>query len=193
MQFNNNNYYVWEFSDLDLDNQAPPKIENSKLIEEIGFKFGESIQVNIPTINFVVSPKKILEDYQFNITGIPLFSSKLRQALLEIGIDYIEYFKANLITKKGRIISDDYKIANIVCNVECFDWNNSKYDDSYQEYGLVSHVDYLVIDKSKIQGELLFRMEEAPRILLVGEELKKHLESKKITGIRFTPLNEYKV
>ena len=30
MQFNNNNYYVWEFSDIDLDNQAPAKIENSK-------------------------------------------------------------------------------------------------------------------------------------------------------------------
>ena len=193
MQFNNNDYYVWRFSDIDIDNKAPAKIENSKLIKGISFKSGQSIQVDIPTINFVVSLKKILEDYQFNIPGIPLFSSKLRQALLEIGIDYIEYFKANLITKKGRIISDDYNIANIACNIECFDWNNSKYDDTYKDDGVVIHVDYLVIDKSKIQGKLLFRIAESPSILLVGEELKKHLESKKITGIRFTALNEYKV
>jgi hypothetical protein len=188
-----NQYYIWQFGDLDLDNHQPPKLISSDDIKGLSFNIGDYISRQLPVINFVVNRKRILTDYQFNIPGFPLFSQKLQQALEGIGINNIEYFPACLLTKTGKLISDDYQVGNVVGRVACFDWENSEYDDIYRDEGIVIHIDKLVIDMSRIQGQLLFRMDESPSILLVADSVKQHLELKGITGIEFAKIDDYQI
>jgi hypothetical protein len=186
MKSEGSQYYVWEFGDLDLDKQPPPKVASLKGIEDVNFKSGEPISTNQPTVNFIVNRRRKLTDYLFNIPGIPLFSTALQQAIAEIGIDNIQYFTALLVTKKGELVEKGYKIGNVVGKVACFDWEKSEYDETYKARGVPGYIDKLVLDMNRIHGERLFRLAEAPRVLLVSQSVKQHLESKGMRGIKFT-------
>jgi hypothetical protein len=188
-----NKYYVWEFGDLDLDDRPPPKLASLRGLEEVSFTSGNLISDRLPEVVFVVDPKRKLTDYQFNIPGFPLFSAALRKGLEEIGIDNIQYFEARLVAKRGKLIRDDYKIGNVIGRVACFDWERSSYDETYKAQGVVGRLERIVLDLSRIKGEQLFRLKEAPRVLLVAESTRLHLESRGITGVKFTEIADYEV
>ncbi len=186
-------YSVWEFAALDLHGNPPPKIASLKGIEEESFQSGQPIERRLPVVDFVVSPRLPLPDYLMNIPGFPLFSPKLRQALTEIDIDNIQFFDTRLITKTAKVLREDFQIGNVVGTVSCFDWERSEYDDSYRAQGAVIHIDKLVLDPERIQGQRLFRMEEARNILLVAGSVRGHLQSRGITGIQFVDLAGFRI
>lgn len=189
-------FYVLEFGEFQVRRWLPPSLKDpGKLLdrEDIDFIAGETIRAKVPLIQLVADSREKFADYQFTLPGLPLFSSKLRNVLEEIGIHNIQYFDTQFLLKNGKLIRDDYKIANVIGVAKCFDWERSKYDDSKRAYGIVTHIDELVLDLSLVGDRRLFRMAENASILLVADSVKECLEEEKVTGIRFTPPEEFEV
>ena len=186
-------FYVWEFGELDIDEAQPPKQkDSSELLElEITFRDGEPILEDLSPVDFIVSPNRKLVDYQFNIGGIPLFSEKLRTLLKNEGVELIQYFDARIFSSRGRLHSNDYKVANITKSLECLDWERSVYDDSYREYGVAGDIEKLRLRRDFETDIPVFRMAEAPRIILAATRVKNALEHDGITGVVMVPISEY--
>lgn len=181
-------YSVWEFEPLAVYHQPPPKLANPKDFDrdEIEFKRGDRIDVEVPVARFVADPGQKLNDYLFNLPAWPLCSGKLRQALEHAGVQNVQYFPVELVAKDGKTLSSDYNVANFLGRLKCLDWENSVVDPAYRADGLAIHIDKLVLDTRAIEGRKLFRMEENSAVLLVAQSLRAHIESLGITGVRFT-------
>lgn len=190
-----NGYSVWEFEPLPVYHQPPPKLANPKDFDrdEIEFKRGDRIDVEVPVARFVADPKQKLDDYLFNLPAWPLCSGKLRQALQEAGVQNVQYFPAHVVTKDGKALSSDYRVANFLGRVKCLDWDRSVVDPTYRADGLAIHIDKLVLDTRAIKGQKLFRMEENSTVLLVAQSLRAQIESLGITGVRFTDPSDFQV
>jgi len=184
-------YYVWEFIPLDSERHPPPMLARVGDLKGQDFEAGRSITADLPRVDFIVHPQRTLLDYQLNVPGLPLVSGALLEALAGEGVDNIEYFAAGLVTKAGKVLRDDYRLANVVGTVACFDWDKSKYDERYRARGVAGRIEELVLDTRKIDGQRLFRMAEAPRILLGADGVRRALESRGIRGIAFTEPADY--
>lgn len=189
-------FYVWEFGEFRVRRWLPPELKDPKRLldrQDIQFKRGEFISAKVPLVEFVADSREKFADYQFNLAGLPLFSPKLRDILQNIGIDNIQYFEARILRKTGKLVQDDYMVANVTGTVKCFDWERSEYDDTDRADGIVTHMDKLVLDLGSVGNRRLFRMTENASILLVAASVKERLETEHVTGIRFTPPEEFEV
>ena len=188
-------HFVWEF-DASGAKKPPSQVEPelAQLNLKVGKPIGEQIEGAPPSrVSFVVPEEMELEDYQFNIAGLPLWSDRLRSAVQAFEIEHVEYIPATLSTPRGMILNDDYRLANVLRRVKAFDWDQSVYDGKYRAHGFAGRIDKLVLYTNSLAGEHLFRLDEAPRVLIVSGELRRHLEDLGLTGIRFLHPDDYQV
>lgn len=187
------NLFVWDFGDLDRNDVEPMRQTKPSILldRELTFRDGEPVSEDIPMIEFLASPKTDFLDYQFNLDGLPLLSKRLRDLLDILGVDSIEYFPALVKTKRGKKITEDYMIGNVTKKIACFDWDNSVYDNSLREYGAAQDIAKLELTSLAYSGPALFRLSEAPRILLASGDIKNAIERNGISGVRLTPASTY--
>ncbi len=109
---------------------------------------------------------------------LTLYHRRLRTALTEFGIDNIQYFPVVLRDKETGKTEDDYFLVNIIGLLDCVDMNKSKVNwwPSGMGFDFVS----MVIDENKTQGLPVFRLKDDPTKVLISEDLKKHLQEKKM-------------
>lgn len=188
-------YWVWEFEPLAVYHQPPPKLANPDDFDrdEIEFKRGDRIEVEVPVARFVADPKQKLNDYLFNVPAWPLCSGKLRHALEQAGVQNVQYFPVDVVAKDGKTLGRDYNVANFLARVKCLDWESSVVDPTYRADGLAIHIDKLVLDTDAIQGRKVLRMEENSTVLLVAQSVRDLIESLGITGVRFTDPADFQV
>lgn len=185
-------YYIWEYR-LEGKTGKPPMLHKVNEIRGITFQDGERIDKKIPPVTFIANSTQKFTDYLFNIPGFPLFSGKLKGVIDEFGINSIQYFPVLIKDKKGKVLRDDYVIANVIEMVKCFNYGHSVCDEEdYRDLGIASRIEKLSIDISAIKGEHLFRMDEAPRLLFASDALRLKLEDSGITGIQYINIEDYR-
>ena len=116
---------------------------------------------------------------------MPIFRNDLIEALQEAGVDNLELFDLTIVDPDNGQRYTDYKAVNIIGCIAAADMGKS--EATVHPGGAVADVDFdkLVIDESKPQGALMFRLAESVNVIMVHKKVKEHLEAKGFKGIQF--------
>ena len=115
-----------------------------------------------------------------------LMSKRLVSALEQAGVDNLQKFEAELVDEATGQVNSDYWVVNIVGLVECANLDSSK----TSELGSGYYFHELVIDPSKTQGLLMFRLAQSGIDILVHQKVATAIEQGKFRGVTLTALSE---
>ncbi len=189
-------YTVWKNVGRD---PAPEITRYTQLdVQEVAQRYytkgGTALKEPLPHITFEVESLEGLRERDSLWAGLPylVFSSpRLREALSSLRVDNIEYYPATITHSQSGETITDYKIANIVGLVACFDWEQSRYELN-PSGPTVKRIDRLVIDEARIPtGLLLFRLQEMRTVTLCDEGLAQGLIKLEITGVDFVSTSAF--
>src|SRR5262249_52803380 len=123
----------------------------------------------------------------------PTVSVRFKKTLDGAGVDNVDYYPVRIANKKTGEIRDDYFEANIIGVISCLDATETQMEvESYPGVPeMISEITHLVLDESKIGGQMLFRLAEVTEIVIAHEKVKKAVEKAKLTGVVFPPANGY--
>lgn len=117
--------------------------------------------------------------------GIPLMSERVAQALLAAGVTTLDLYQA-LLRNRATGQTVPYFAYNVtlllaVADMQRSDWecydNTPMYDVSFYD---------LVIDESRCQGELLFRLGQNVNALIVHDQVRQSVLESGIDTLTFT-------
>jgi hypothetical protein len=132
-------------------------------------------------LSAVEEPVKILLSaygtYRCDVLELPCFvvSDAVRAAFDRVGVDNIEYFKAELQLEYSEQIIRGYWVANVIGRLSCVDELRSvREGDPIDNDGrlLSFHV-----DPARTCGLSLFRLAEAPELVMVHPRVRAALEA----------------
>jgi hypothetical protein len=176
-------YYMMRFS---------PKerfgiIGTPELPSSVSFTAGRVIPKGVPKpIIFPVdtTAKNPPGDYlEFNI---PVLSNRLLAAVTEAGVDNLQAFPALLRNSDTGEEWDGYQGINFLGLISCLAVAESKAKSSLPPlYSF--NIGEMVIEESRADGALAFRLAESPAVLLVHKRLRDHLKhaTPEFRGLKF--------
>ena len=193
-------YYVMNCDSFEYnDGSAALSINNNFKLAGIRlWKTGKPIAAikkeNIPTpveINFDAYKGYAGEPPSLEDVGIPLMSKKLANTLTSAGVDNLELFPA-IVKNNQTGQTFEYQVYNVIGLVAAMDRQNSDYE-SYKNMNPVggASIYELVLDESRIQDLLLFRLSENISTLVVHETIKNKIEEMGILDITFIKPENY--
>ena len=115
----------------------------------------------------------------------PLFSNRLIKALQEAGVANLDTYAAALMQEDGTVASDDYRAVNVIGIVPVADVQASETANGGSPGLIDTSFDSLVVDESRCNGLLLFRLAAAVNGVVVHESVKKHLEARDLGSLGF--------
>jgi len=162
-------------------------------LDESSFERGESIGDWDPVA--WLAARKALNDGEpddvlQNSLGLPVFSSRLQQALLAAGIDDVEYLPIHVRRPSGEEIAG-FAIANVLRLVEALDVPRSDVSVFPQDYflldrrGRVSAIRRAVLRESRLWERDIVRLFEFPSSVYVSERFRDVFVSAGCTGFGF--------
>lgn len=127
-------------------------------------------------------------DFSRDGHGCPVFSDRLRALLIDSGVDNIDFYPAAIVPYEGSERISGYWAGNIIGLVSCLDRERSEFEEFR---GLVKSFDKLVIDESRTEDALIFRLRELRRVMLVDESLGVTFAANAITGLRLIEVEQW--
>jgi hypothetical protein len=143
------------------------------LPDEIFFQAGELIARSIPEplcFQCDCTAAHPPPDYLRRI--IPIFSKRLLSVVCQSGVDNLQTFRAELLNPNTGEKWDGFYAVNIVGKISCADMGRSKYTQIGA--GMIEFDD-LVIKPEAARGELLFRLAESTRRIIIHEKVIEHI------------------
>jgi hypothetical protein len=116
---------------------------------------------------------------------VPLMTKRLHKALLDVGVDSLETFSAEIHDPEKQITYDDYVAFNITSKLEAADLKQSELSAGSPQHGPDMDFDSITVDEKKAQGKLLFLLAESVNVILVHEKVKEAIEASGITTLTF--------
>lgn len=122
--------------------------------------------------------------------GIPIYSSQLRAALKENGIDGIQYFPINVYRPNGELIRD-FSVANVLNCVDALDVRLStvsRYPEDYfieSRRGLIRSINAPVLMQDLIDQYDIIRLNTYQVSLYVPERFVSVFAAGRFTGYSF--------
>lgn len=117
--------------------------------------------------------------------SIPVVREDVIDAFRQAGVENVQYFDAVLRDPSTGTEYQNYKAYNIVGLVACADMQASELMGTSESTMGDTDFHSLVIDESKTQGLLLFRLAESVSAIIVHEKVKKAIENAGIPGFVF--------
>jgi hypothetical protein len=81
-----------------------------------------------------------------------------------------------------------YEVVNVLDRIPCFDRSASVFTTKEGDGDPLRMVVKLRIVTDRARGHHMFRLDEWPTALIVSEDVKRHFEVGKITGVVFSPV-----
>jgi hypothetical protein len=122
---------------------------------------------------------------------IPYMHSKVYDALIAAGVDNLQVIDAIIRDPYRGIDYTDYKSFNVIGKVAAADMGASTMMGTSNTDIVGTDFDRLVIDESKCQDLLMFRLAENISAILVADIVKNEIEKRGIEGIFFYPSGEW--
>jgi len=122
---------------------------------------------------------------------IPYMRNDLYDALVAVGVDNLQVFDAVIRDLKRGLEYENYKSFNIVGKVSAADMDASSMMGTSDTTMVGADFDRLVMDESKCQDLLLFRLAENITAIIVDEVVKNEIEKRGIEGVFFYPSGEW--
>jgi hypothetical protein len=124
------------------------------------------------------------DDVLQNLLGLPIYSKRLQLALIQEGINRIQYLPVKILRPDNSEI-DGFAIANILDLIPSLDWERSNYELKKNRPGEVRYITNMVLKRQSIQGYDIFRMKEFKLNIIVSEKFKTVFEKNRFTGYSF--------
>jgi hypothetical protein len=117
--------------------------------------------------------------------SIPVMREDVINVLMGVGVNNIQFFDAIIYDPVTNKRYDNYKAYNIIGLVACADMLASELMKTSES--LMTDTDFhaLVIDESKTNGMLLFRLAENVSAIIVHKKVKNAIEAENIPGFIF--------
>ena len=122
---------------------------------------------------------------------IPFMRNDLYEALVEAGVDNLQVYNAVIHDLKRGVDHKNYKAFNIVGKVSAADMGASTMMGTSDSAMIDADFDRLVLDETKCQDLLMFRLAENISAIIVDETVKVAVEKRGIEGIFFYPSGEW--
>ena len=135
--------------------------------------------------------KMVKQDWLQGIQSIPVISSRLK-ALFETeeGVE-AEYHPVTLRCEETRMEDKDYFFMNVLGNIKCINPSASEVSYFTPDSDVITDIDKLVLDTTRIGKRTLFRVDEFPTLLLFGESLKDKISMAGMTGMDWDDAKDY--
>lgn len=125
-----------------------------------------------------------------NSWNLTVINESLRGLVASSGSD-LELLPAEVRDVHRRLVSTSYCVLNILTRHRCVDLSRSQYYPDF-EVGQIADLVEAVLDESRIGApNQLFRLDEAPTVVIVHEDLCRRIERAGATGVRFVPIEDY--
>lgn len=130
-------------------------------------------------------------DARTDIMGslVTLFSDELKDAMIQFGVDNIDYFSVELEDQATHEVESGYWLANVVGIVECVDAARSTIVP--RPSGAKGRLESFYIDPRRAGGLSIFRLAEQPTLIVIKEVLREFLESLPLSGVRMRHTSVY--
>ena len=141
-------------------------------------------------ITYVKARRRNPEDPQnlkamYDALAIPLIRDDLVEALLDAGVNNLQLFPAIIEDPETGEKATNYKAFNVVGLIACADEKASTLMGTTEFRKLDTDFDGLVIDETKTNGALLFRVAENISAIAIHESVKQKIEERGIPGMVF--------
>ncbi|MDF1546105.1 MAG: hypothetical protein P1R58_13510 [bacterium] len=146
---------------------------------------GKKLATDVPVpLRFELDPTRPGKMKAMYKTGKLLLASSLVRAILDAGVDNLEVFNAIVFDPSSNTEYADYNAVNIIGAVACADLDKS--DLMTHDVDMISmSFNSLVIDESKIEGLLIFRLAEAVNAIIVHEKVRDSIIKHNIPNMYF--------
>lgn len=139
-------------------------------------------------IRFVLSPRS--PKYRGCIIGgiATLFHNAFQTELTRLGVDNIQYFPIELENPEGGI-ETTYFLANVIGMFEAVDVERSVIEP--MAMGGRGWLKSFTVNESATQGKHIFRITEAPTLIIINETLREELLKFDPSGVLMLPTERY--
>lgn len=120
--------------------------------------------------------------------GIPVFSKKLLNNFRAAGVDNLDAYEAEMYDDETGQVWGDYFAVNVIGSVSCANMDESSYRDPTGSGKITVFFKNLVIDPSKTNGMLCFRLMESLGDIIVHERVVNEIDLTQYVGLKFTKL-----
>lgn len=177
-------YYslTWKVSPTD------PTLANTGEADDVGvaWTMGLKNEVAVPEpLRCKLNPARGRRMRDMFLVDVPLFSTRMLQALASVGVRNLETYAAEIQSPEGEVY-ENYRAVNIVGLVSCANMQLSQYLPD-TEPPLVEFLK-LVIDESRAMDQDLFRLAESALYILVSEKVRAALLGAQLVGIALEPV-----
>jgi hypothetical protein len=121
------------------------------------------------------------------VEPIPLLSRRLRDALLEAGVDNVDWYETRIVDEPDETLARRYLAANVIGLVAAADPAKTRSERSLGRPG-ADEIDAFVPDPAKIRGLRFFRLAEHRATLVVDATVKAAIERRGIDTLDLIPL-----
>lgn len=117
--------------------------------------------------------------------GSDLMQERLVSVLHSLGVDNMQTFPVEIRREAGEEIPG-FVVVNIIGRISCANMDRSEYEPLADVY----YFHQLTIDPTLTNGLLMFRLHEAPNIVLVHEKIARAIEAGGFLGLTLDPVEE---
>jgi len=119
-----------------------------------------------------------------------IINEKFKKILEENKAENLEFLPVKIKDHKGKILKDEYWIANFTKLEEAIDLKHTK--GSRIMGGKISTIEILVLRKELINsGHKILRVKECTKLILVREDLMEQIKKDGITIVEFIDTDKY--
>ena len=119
---------------------------------------------------------------------VTLFHRSMIDELTRLGVDNIQYFQVALENPQGEI-EHDYSLVNVIGLLEAVDTEASVVEP--RATGGRGHLKSFQIDPMAARGLRIFRIIEAPSLIIIDETLQKNLSAFRPRGAIMLPTERH--
>ena len=138
-------------------------------------------------------------DYPFTSCLLPIYSTRLKLLMEDLGMNDIQYLPLKISRKDGAKEVDGYYIANYLRMIDCLNREQSVYQVWTRDtllfwekrpfmLGTFRDVRKAVLDSDKVNNAPIFRLWGWEMMVIVREDVKQAIEKAGITGCVFRGL-----
>ncbi|WP_299769049.1 DUF1629 domain-containing protein [uncultured Dokdonia sp.] len=180
----------YDQKDLILIDQKVPKQIDPEKPESDSFKTGTSLKSIIKNPSDLIFKTKYnnLTDYPASEFGFKVISQKMKNVFEKFIDNEVEFFEVEF--EGNKKIDEKYFLMNFLNLQSAMDYDKS--DFLQISNGEIIEIDKMVVDYTKLENQIAFRLKEVEHVLVINDELRQAIEEANITGIKFKELEKYK-
>ena len=188
-------YFVWETrrnpSTEVLVDAFPPVARDYG----VSFLASRRFDKEIPELEIRLSLQEeqaLTDDLVITKRRCLIHSQRLIDVLRSVGVDNIDYYPCRIVNELTGHVIQTHQAANILDMIYCLDREHSELEIDEEEPNEIWYINNLKLLYDRLGDVHIFRLGEAPSIVLVDQVIKQAVEEAHLTGVMFLPAEGYR-